>query len=68
MARFSDETGRVPVTFHVTPRQKRILEALSIVWRRSMQDILMTCVQPVLDQHEEYAEKLEEIRAEAGEE
>lgn len=56
--------ARCQLTITLTERQKKILEALSIVWRKSMQEIVMTCLRPVLDQHEDALERLEEVRAE----
>lgn len=67
MAAAASTNGKEKIVVEVTPRQKKILEALSIVWRKPMSEIVRTCLRPVLDQHEEALDRVEDVRADPPE-
>lgn len=67
MAAQASTNGKEKLTIEITLREKKILEALSISWRMSMADIARTCLQPVLDQHEEVLDRVESVRSDPPE-
>lgn len=68
MAQPSSTNRKERIIIEVAPRTKRVLDGLSILWRKSIAEIVRTCLRPIVDQYEGRVDELDELRAEAARE
>lgn len=68
MAQPSSTNGKERIIIEVEPRTKRVLDGLSILWRKSIAEIVRSCLRPVVDQYEDRVDELNELRSEPDEE